>query len=241
MLCSNDGSGFTAPQAEIQHRGEPRGAGRIRIRRMSDALDYLLKARPEALGHYFKFLKQAGSRLDPKTRALISVITKVHSQTDRGFRQYLVRALHEGVKPAEVLDALLMSFPALGMAKIVWAVDLILEMDIPEFRLELMAAEPKWHDLAPADEVGTGEVKRLACDGRELFVCRPDGEHRVYDSRCPHQVTNIPLVALDGQRLTCPKHGWKFDIATGQCIEKGSRPLRRFDARVESGRLQAYW
>ena len=208
---------------------------------MSDALDYLLKARPDAVGHYFKFLKQAGSRLDPKTRALISVITKVHSQTDRGFRQYLVRALHEGVKPAEVLDALLMSFPALGMAKIVWAVDLILEMDIPEFRLELMAAEPKWHDVARADEVGTGEVKRLACDGRELFVCRPDGEHRVYDSRCPHQVTNIPLVALDGQRLTCPKHGWKFDIASGQCVEKGSRPLRRFDARVEGGRLQAYW
>jgi nitrite reductase/ring-hydroxylating ferredoxin subunit/alkylhydroperoxidase/carboxymuconolactone decarboxylase family protein YurZ len=208
---------------------------------VSDALDYLLKARPDAVGHYFRFLKQAGSSLEPKTRALISVITKVHSQTERGFRQYLVRALHEGVKPAEVLDALLMAFPALGMAKIVWAVDLILEMDIPEFRPELMAAAPQWHDVAKADAVATGEVKRIACDGRELFVCRPDGAWRVYDSRCPHQVTNIPLVALDGMRLTCPKHGWKFDIASGRCIEKGSRPLKQFDARVEGGRLQAYW
>ncbi len=208
---------------------------------MSDALDYLLKARPDAVGHYFKFLKQAGSTLEPKTRALISVITKVHSQTERGFRQYLVRALHEGVRPAEVLDALLMAFPALGMAKIVWAVDLILEMDIPEFRPELMGAKPQWHDVAAADAVRDGDVKRVACDGRELFVCRPEGEHRVYDSRCPHQVTNIPLVALDGTQLTCPKHGWKFDIASGKCIEKGSRPLRRFDTRVEGGRLQAYW
>ena len=145
------------------------------------------------------------------------------------------------MKPAEVLDALLMAFPALGMAKIVWAVDLILEMDIPEFRPELLAAEPKWHDVAAADALGKGEVKRIACDGRELFVCRPEGEWRVYDSRCPHQVTNIPLVALDGMRLTCPKHGWKFDIASGNCIEKGSRPLKRFDARVEGGRLQAFW
>lgn len=208
---------------------------------MSDALDYLVKARPDAVGHYFRFLKAAGSRLDPKTRALISVITKVHSQTERGLRQYLVRALNEGVTPAEVLDALLMAFPALGMAKIVWAVDLILEMDIPEFRPELMDAQPKWHDVAPADALKQGEVKRYACDGRELFVCRPDGEWRVYDSRCPHQVTNIPLVALDGMRLTCPKHGWKFDIASGNCVEKGSRPLKRFDARVEGGRLQAYW
>ncbi|MFI4931971.1 MAG: carboxymuconolactone decarboxylase family protein, partial [Burkholderiales bacterium] len=99
---------------------------------MSDALAYLLKARPDALGHYFKFLKQCGKHLDPKTRNLISVITKVHAQTDRGFRQYLGRALREGCTPMEVLDALLMAFPALGLAKIVWAVDIILDMDIPE-------------------------------------------------------------------------------------------------------------
>ena len=56
---------------------------------MSDALSYLLKARPEAMGHYFSFLKDAGKHLDPKTRDLISVITKVHVQTERGFKQYL--------------------------------------------------------------------------------------------------------------------------------------------------------
>ena len=43
---------------------------------MSDALNYLVKARPEAMGHYFAFLKDCGTRLDPKTRDLISVITK---------------------------------------------------------------------------------------------------------------------------------------------------------------------
>ncbi|MFO1268092.1 MAG: hypothetical protein U1F67_15755 [Rubrivivax sp.] len=50
------------------------------MHRQSDALSYLVKARPEAMGHYFAFLKDAGSHLDPKTRALISVITKVHAQ-----------------------------------------------------------------------------------------------------------------------------------------------------------------
>jgi len=51
---------------------------------MSDALTYLVKARPEAMGAYFKFLKGAGTHLDPKTRNLISVITKVHAQTENG-------------------------------------------------------------------------------------------------------------------------------------------------------------
>ena len=63
---------------------------------MSDALNYLVKARPEAMSQYFGFLKECGKHLDPKTRNLISVITKVDAQTERGFRQYLGRALREG-------------------------------------------------------------------------------------------------------------------------------------------------
>ena len=116
---------------------------------MSEALAYLLKARPEALGHYFAFLKDAGKHLDPKTRNLISVITKVHAQTERGLKQYLGRALREGCTPMEVLDALLMAFPALGLAKIVWAIDVILRMDLPAFRLDQAEIVPGWHDVAP--------------------------------------------------------------------------------------------
>ena len=108
---------------------------------MSDALNYLVKARPEAMGHYFSFLKDCGKHLDPKTRDLISVITKVHSQTERGLKQYLNRALRDGCTPAEILDALLMAFPALGLAKIVWAVDVILEMDLPQFQPGALGAE----------------------------------------------------------------------------------------------------
>src|SRR4030065_518419 len=66
---------------------------------MSDALDYLVKARPDALAPYLKFMKEAGKHLDPKTRDLISVITKVHAQTERGLRQYLMRALRASGAP----------------------------------------------------------------------------------------------------------------------------------------------
>jgi alkylhydroperoxidase/carboxymuconolactone decarboxylase family protein YurZ len=114
---------------------------------MSDALNYLVKARGDALGHYFAFLKECGKHLDPKTRNLISVITKVDAQTERGFKQYLGRALREGCTPMEVLDALLMAFPTLGLAKIVWAVDIILAMDLPEFQPGALGAKGEWHDV----------------------------------------------------------------------------------------------
>jgi len=208
---------------------------------MSDALTYLVKARGDALGHYFAFLKECGKHLDPKTRNLISVITKVDAQTERGFKQYLGRALREGCTPVEILDALLMAFPTLGLAKIVWAVDIILAMDLPEFQPAALGAEGAWHDVLAADEMKSGEVRRVACDGRGLFVCRDAEDFRVYDSRCPHQTTDIPHLALEGTTLTCPKHQWAFDIRSGQCIAKGTSPLRQWPCKVEQGRLLACW
>jgi nitrite reductase/ring-hydroxylating ferredoxin subunit/alkylhydroperoxidase/carboxymuconolactone decarboxylase family protein YurZ len=209
---------------------------------MSDALNYLLKARPDAIGHYFAFLKQCGKHLDPKTRDLISVITKVDAQTERGFRQYLGRALRDGCTPMEVLDALLMAFPTLGLAKIVWAVDIILAMDLPEFQPGALGAEGEWHEVLDTEEFEVGQTQRVECDGRGLFVHRASADDwHVYDSRCPHQTTNIPHLALDGHTLTCPKHQWQFDIRSGACIKKGTSPLRRWPSKVVERRLLAQW
>ena len=208
---------------------------------MSDALNYLIKARPEAMKAYFTFLKKSETHLDIRTRDLISVITKVAVQTEGGFRQYLTRALRNGATPNEVLDALLMAFPVLGLAKIVWATDILLEMDIPEFRPENLDAEPQWHDVAPLDELPLDDVAYFERDGRHLYIYRSQAGIRVYDSRCPHQETDIPHLALEGKRLTCPKHHWSFDIESGECVEVGSRPLRSFEHKVEAGRLLAYW
>lgn len=208
---------------------------------MSDALGYLVKIRPEPMTAYLKFVKESGKSLDPKTRALITVITKVATQTENGFRQYLVRALDAGCKPAEIIDAILHAFPALGLTKIVWATDILLDMDIPEFRPENLGAEPDWHEVAATSAIKMGEVNYASADGRNLYVYRENGEFRVYDSRCPHQVTNIPHLALDGFRLTCPKHKWAFDVKTGKCVEKGDRPLRHFETKTENGKLYARW
>jgi len=205
---------------------------------MSDALSYLIKARPEAMGHYFAFLKEAGRHLDPKTRALISVITKVHSHTERGVKQYVRRAIAEGCSGTEILDALLMAFPALGLARIVWAVDVLLAMKLPQFEPERMGVR-EWRELGVLKSIPKGKLQKIERAGRAVFVFRDPGGCRVYDAHCPHQATNIPLDALKGGKLVCPKHGWSFDAASGACVAKGDKPLRRIESKVEDGRLLA--
>ncbi len=208
---------------------------------MSDALKYLVQARPEAMGAYFKFLKGAGTHLDTKTRDLISVITKVDTQTENGLKQYLTRALRNGCTPNEIIDALLMAFPTLGLSKIVWAIDIILAMNINDFAIEALNEEPGWHDLGPLEEFPEGEATRITAGYRGLFVYRKGETLRVYDSNCPHQSTNIPELAICENHLTCPRHDWKFDLQTGDCIEKGNQPLKSFESRLKDGIVQAWW
>lgn len=209
---------------------------------MSKALDYLLRARPEAMGHYMQFLKLAGGTLDPKTRALISVITKVHAQTPRGFRQYLRRALRAGASPDEVLDALLMAFPALGLTKVVWAVDQILAMDLPEFALAgRESAQPggEWQRLGALDSFPDGDLVALEHDGRPLLVVRRGDAVQVFDRRCPHQATLLPDRLDDDGMLSCVQHGWVFEPDGGRCVAGGEVPLRRIEARVVDGEVVA--
>ncbi len=206
---------------------------------MSEALDYLIKVRKEAIEPYFKFLKEGGKHLDNKTRSLLSVITKVDAQTEAGLKQYLVRALKEGNSADEILDALLVCMPTLGLSKIIWAVDIIIKMDIPDFNPDLIGKEKQWHKLIAVNEVEEG-ISRYDYDGRACFVNKTGDDYQIFDSRCPHQITNIPLSALEGRTLTCPKHQWKFNLDNGECIEKGSRPLNSIEHKIVDGFLYIY-
>jgi nitrite reductase/ring-hydroxylating ferredoxin subunit/alkylhydroperoxidase/carboxymuconolactone decarboxylase family protein YurZ len=208
---------------------------------MSDALKYLVEARPEAMGAYFKFLKNAGTHLDTRTRDLISVITKVDAQTENGLKQYLARALRNGATPNEIIDALLMAFPTLGLAKIVWATDIILSMNIGDFSVAALSGQEGWHDLGALDDFADGAATRVQTEARAVFVWRKGDAVKVWDATCPHQVTNIPELAICENHLTCPKHRWMFDLETGECIAKGDHPLKGFEAQVVDGTVQAWW
>ena len=50
-------------------------------------------------------------------------------------------------------------------------------MNIPEFRPEAWVAEKEWHDVMAAADISAGEVARVECDGRGLFLMRRLMDH----------------------------------------------------------------
>ena len=204
---------------------------------MSDALDYLLKVRPDAMRSYFDFIKKSTGHLDPKTRAIISVITKVDNQTETGFKQYMKRALQAGVSANEIIDALFMAFPTLGLSKIVWAIDIIISMNIPEFDLENLAGDNEWQDIISINDIKENEITVVKMNECIFFIFKENENILVFDNCCPHQSTLIPDTGLDGTVVTCPKHGWKFDLKSGECIERGNKGMKKYDTKIDNDRL----
>ena len=206
---------------------------------MSDALNYLLEVRKNAMGPYFEFMKEGGKHLDRKTRSLLSVITKVDSQTEAGFKQYLKRALQAGNQADEILDAMLVCMPTLGLSKIIWAIDIIQKMELSEFKPENLGKKKQWIKLIPLNELNEG-ISCLGYDNRFCYINKREQEICIYDNQCPHQATEIPVSALNETVLTCPKHNWKFDLETGDCIEVGNRPLNQIKFKLEDNHIYIY-
>ena len=190
---------------------------------------------------YFSFLKNSGKHLDDKTKAIISVITKVDKQTASGFRQYLKRALSKGVTANEVIDALFVAFPTLGLSKIVWAIDILLEMNLSEFTPENMKTVPSWHQLINNKDLKAGVTSIKGSDGTNLLAYKENEEIKIYDAHCPHESTLMSEEDSQGTKITCPLHKWEFDMCSGECIGIGNRSMKMYESKVEDDLVLAYW
>lgn len=205
---------------------------------MSDALDYLLRVRPEPMRAYFDYLKLAPGSLDPKTRAIISVITKVSARTERGFVQYLKRALNAGVSASEILDALIMSMPMLGLTGVIWAIDLLLAMDLPEFRPDALQSIDDWTPLGPVTGFTVGGTHFLEVAGQGLFVHIAAEGPQVFRARCPHQGMPLAEADIEDACITCPRHGWRFHAHDGSPAGGQGLGLAACRSRVREGCIE---
>ncbi|MFM8734313.1 MAG: Rieske (2Fe-2S) protein [Pirellulales bacterium] len=75
---------------------------------------------------------------------------------------------------------------------------------------------PDWIPVAAASECPPGgSIERVAA-GRMVAVANVDGTLHAIDGLCPHQGGPLGTGALCGTTLTCPWHGWQFDVTTGR-------------------------
>ena len=92
------------------------------------------------------------------------------------------------------------------------------------------------HNLGRLEDLSAAEPKLVEVDGLRLVLVRVGDEVHALDEMCAHQGGPLSEGKLSGARLTCPWHGWMYDVRTGQCLmptRGGSVPS--YPVRVENG------
>jgi toluene monooxygenase system ferredoxin subunit len=86
---------------------------------------------------------------------------------------------------------------------------------------------------ASLDELWVGEVKGVRIRGREVLLANIEGNVRAYENRCGHKGLPLGQGELAGCVLTCPAHGWQYDLNTGQGINPDRARLHRYLVEVD--------
>jgi nitrite reductase (NADH) small subunit len=89
--------------------------------------------------------------------------------------------------------------------------------------------------LIPLDEVPPGTVVEVVARDLALAVANVDGEIIAVDGVCPHAGGPLGDGHLEGCTLTCPWHGWSYDLRTGQSMVVDDVALRRYPVEVVDG------
>lgn len=74
----------------------------------------------------------------------------------------------------------------------------------------------EWLDLADVSSIPVGTSQEVTAAGRVFGIFNVGGVFHVLDGICPHAGGPLGKGMLRGSVVTCPWHGWQFDVTTGK-------------------------
>jgi len=69
--------------------------------------------------------------------------------------------------------------------------------------------------VATTQEVPAGTAKQVTVNGRAVALFNLNGTYYAIDDTCPHRGAPLWEGEVEGNELTCPWHGARFDVTTG--------------------------
>jgi nitrite reductase/ring-hydroxylating ferredoxin subunit len=95
--------------------------------------------------------------------------------------------------------------------------------------------------LAKAD-LPAGTMRRVLYPPFHVLVVNLDGVPYAIDDTCNHAGDSLARGALSGCNISCPAHGYIFDVRTGRLIEPAGlcEPQRTFEVAPEGDEFAIY-
>ena len=89
---------------------------------------------------------------------------------------------------------------------------------------------PEYVRVASKKEIPSGQGRVFAVGDRQVAVFNVGGKLHAIDNRCEHQQGPLADGDLDGRVVTCPWHGWTYDVTSGQSPDDPATRVPRDEA-----------
>jgi nitrite reductase/ring-hydroxylating ferredoxin subunit len=87
--------------------------------------------------------------------------------------------------------------------------------------------------VSALSDIPPGSGKCVEVNGKPIAVFNVDGTLFAIDNDCLHRQGPLAEGELEGHVVTCPWHGWQYDVRTGVNTMDESEQLGRYDVKVE--------
>jgi nitrite reductase (NADH) small subunit len=84
-----------------------------------------------------------------------------------------------------------------------------------------------------ADLPAAGQAREFEIGERVVCVANVNGEYSALDNVCPHRGGPLGQGYIEGDKLTCPWHGWQFDPKTGAVAHAPSQKIATYSLQLE--------
>jgi nitrite reductase (NADH) small subunit len=87
--------------------------------------------------------------------------------------------------------------------------------------------------VAALSEIPAGQAKMIEVNGKQIAVFNYDGTLYAIDNTCKHRGGPLAEGELEGTVVTCPWHGWTYDVTTGTSPDDPDCAVDRYAVKVE--------
>ena len=104
-------------------------------------------------------------------------------------------------------------------------------------RYDRIVAE-RFQPVAKVDELEPGTLACVRVGEQDINLARIGDEFYATQGHCLHLQGPLCEGRLEGHVLSCPWHGWQYDVRTGQNEFDLAIQLRTYDVQVEDGEVR---
>jgi 3-phenylpropionate/trans-cinnamate dioxygenase ferredoxin component len=93
--------------------------------------------------------------------------------------------------------------------------------------------------VAAVQEIPAGQAKKVKIGDKDVALFNINGTFFAIDDTCPHRGGPLSEGELDGQEVTCPWHGARFNLTTGAHLcPPANRDVNAYKVQVVGSDVQ---